>query len=68
MLKKESILSIRETADIGPGGRLVRSVLTEYNLAENVVITVEIPKSQFSFSELGRRLGAQETEYNKHFG
>lgn len=68
MLKKESIISIRETADIGARGQLERSVLTEYNLAPGVVITVEIPKNQFSFTELARRLNAQEAEYNKQFG
>lgn len=68
MLKKENILSIRETADLGPRGQLERSVLTEYNFAPGVVISVEIPKNQFTFAELARRLKVQEEEFNKAFG
>lgn len=68
MLKKEKILSIRETADLGPRGQLERSVITEYNMAENVVVTIEIPKGQFSFTELARRLTIMEQEFTKSFG
>jgi len=68
MLRKENILSIRETADINSRGQLERSVLTEYNLAPNVTISVEIPKMNFTFTELARRINAMEQDLNKVFG